>query len=210
MQVVGAGPDVEKNQRPEMDDGEPIAVDRPLGALRDEIVHDPEKAGGEEEADSVVAVPPLHHRVLYARPDDVGFWREHRNRNGGIIAEVQNGDGENESEVKPVGDVDVRFFAPNQGAEKHQQINHPHDGEPKIGIPFRLGVFFRLGDAEQIAGAGDQNEEVVAEHNEPGCDVANEPRSAGALHDVKRRRNEDIAAERKDDRRCVQRPQAAE
>ena len=210
VQVMRAGPDVEEDQRPEVDDRQPIAVDRPLGALRDEVVHDPEEAGGEEEADGVVAVPPLHHGVLHARPHDVGLRREHRHRHGGVVAEMQDGDGENEGEIEPVGDIDVRLGAPHDGAEIDQQINDPHDGEPQIGIPFRFGIFLRLRDAEQIAGAGDDDEEVVAEDDEPRRDVAHHARPAGALHDIHRRRDQDVAAEREDDRRGVQRPQAAE
>ena len=95
-------------------------------------------------------------------------------------------------------------------AEEDQQIGDPDHGQPQIGVPFGLGVFLRLRDAEQIAGAGDDDEEVVAEHHEPGRDVAGEPRAAGALHDVERGRDQHVAAEGEDHRRGVQRPDAAE
>ena len=95
-------------------------------------------------------------------------------------------------------------------AEKHQQIGDPDHREPQVGVPFRLGVFLRLRDAEQIAGAGDEDEEVVAEHDEPRREVADEPRAAGPLHHVERRRDQHVAAEREDDRGGVQRPDAAE
>ena len=68
----------------------------------------------------------------------------------------------------------------------------------------------RLRDAEQIAGAGDHDEEIVAEHDEPRRDVAGEPRAAGALHDIERGGEQHVAAEREDHRRGVQRPHAAE
>ena len=205
-----AGPDVEEDQRPEVDDREPVGIDRPLGPLRDEVVHDAEEAGGEEEADRVVAVPPLHHGVLHARPDDVGLRREQRHRDRGVVDEMQHRDGDDEGEVEPVGDVDVRLVAPHDGAEEDQQVGDPDDREPQVGVPFGLGVFLRLGDAEQIAGAGDHDEEVVAEHDEPRREVAGEPRAAGALHDVERGGEQHVAAEREDHRRGVQRPQAAE
>ena len=95
-------------------------------------------------------------------------------------------------------------------AEEDQQIGDPDDGQPEVGVPFRLGIFLRLGDAEQIAGAGDDDEEVVAEHDEPGREVAGEPRAAGALHDIERGRDQHVAAEGEDHRRGVQRPEAAE
>ena len=104
----------------------------------------------------------------------------------------------------------MRLVAPHQGAEEDQQIDHPHDGEPKVGVPFRLGVFLRLGDAEEIAGAGDDDEEIVAQHDEPGRQIADEARAAGALHDIERRCDQHIAAEGEDHRGGVQRPQPAE
>ena len=123
---------------------------------------------------------------------------------------MQHRDGEDEGEIEPVGDVDVRLGAPHDGAEEHQEIRHPHDGQPEIGVPFRLGVFLRLRDAEQIAGAGDDDEEIVAEHDEPRRQIAGEPRAAGALHDIERGGDQHVAAEGEDHRRGVQRAQAAE
>ena len=123
---------------------------------------------------------------------------------------MQHRDREDEGEIEPVGDVDVRLAAPHDGAEKDQEVDDPDDREPQIGVPFRLGIFLRLGDAEQIAGAGDDDEEIVAEHHEPGRDVAGEARAAGALHHVERGRDQHVAAEGEDHRRGVQRPDAAE
>ncbi len=128
----------------------------------------------------------------------------------GVVADVQHRDGDDEGEIEPVGDVDVRLLAPHDGAEIDQQIDDPDDGQPEVGVPFRLGIFLRLGDAEQIAGAGDDDEEVVAEHDEPGRDVAGQPRARGALHDIERGGDQHIAAEGEDGGRGVQRPQAAE
>ena len=67
VQVVRAGPHVGEDQRPEVHHRQAVRIDRAVGLLRDEVVHHAEEAGGEEEADRVVAVPPLHHRVLHAR-----------------------------------------------------------------------------------------------------------------------------------------------
>ena len=206
MQVVRTGPDVEKDQRPEVDDREPIAVHRALRPLRDEVVHNGEEAGGQEEADGVMSVPPLHHGVLDTGPDDVGLRREQRHRNRGVVAEMQDSDGEDEGEIEPIGDVNVRLGAPDDCSEEDQQVGDPDHGQPKVGVPFGLGIFLRLCDTEQIAGASDEDEEVVAEHDEPGCEVAGEPGAAGPLHHVERRRNQHVAAESEDDGRRVQRP----
>ncbi len=208
--MVRTGPDVEEDQRPEVDDRETVAVDRALRALGDEVVHDGEEAGREEEAHGIVPVPPLHHRVLNAGPDDVGFGREQRYRNRGIVAQMQHRNGQDEGEIEPVGDVDVRLAPPHDGAEKDEKVDDPHHREPEICVPFRLGIFLALGDAEQISGAGNDNEEVVAQHDEPGRDVAGKPGAAGALHDIERGGDQDIASECKDHGRCVQRPDASE
>ncbi len=123
---------------------------------------------------------------------------------------MQHRDRDDEGEIEPVGDVDVRLRAPHEGAEEDQQIGHPDDRQPQVGIPFRLGIFLALRDAEQIAGAGDHDEEIVAEHDEPGREIAGEARAAGALHDIERGREQHIAAEGEDHRRGMQRPEAAE
>ena len=137
--MVRARPDVEEDQRPEVDDRQPVGIDRPLGPLRHEVVHDAEEAGGEEEADRVVAVPPLEHRVLHAAPQDDRLRRERRDRNRRVVAEMQHRDRQDEGEIEPVGDVDVRLLAAHQRAEEHQQIGDPDDGQPQVGrtIPAR-------------------------------------------------------------------------
>ena len=63
---MGAGPRVDRDQRPEMDDREAIGVDGAPGLLGHEVIHDAEKARGEEETNRVVAIPPLRHRILHA------------------------------------------------------------------------------------------------------------------------------------------------
>ena len=73
VQVVRPGPDVDEDQRPEVQDRQPVRVDRPLGRLRHEVVHQAEERRGEEERDGVVAVPPLHERVLHAGVDRVAL-----------------------------------------------------------------------------------------------------------------------------------------
>jgi hypothetical protein len=113
---------------------------------------------------------------------------------------VEHRDRQDEGEIKPVGDVNVRFGAPHDGAKIDEQVGDPDDGEPKVGIPFGLGIFLRLGDADEIAGSGDDDKEIVAKHDEPGRDIADEARPAGTLNDVERGCQQNIAAERKNHR----------
>ena len=95
-------------------------------------------------------------------------------------------------------------------AEVNQEVDNPHNRQEQIGVPFWLGIFLGLRNAKKIAGAGDDDEEIVAKHDEPRRDVTGEPRTAGPLHDVERRRDQHVAAKRKDDRRCMQWTQPAE
>src|SRR5260370_32010530 len=96
-----ASTDVEKYQGPEVNDRQPVRIDRPLGAFWNEVIHDGKKAGGQEKPDGVVSVPPLKHRVLNAAPGDVGLRAKHRHRQGRIIAEGEDGDGNDAGEVEP-------------------------------------------------------------------------------------------------------------
>jgi hypothetical protein len=75
MQVMRTRPDIEKDQRPEMDDRQAIGVDWPSGTLGHEIVHDGKEARSQEETDGIVPIPPLHHRILHTGPDDEGLRR---------------------------------------------------------------------------------------------------------------------------------------
>src|SRR5664279_1134846 len=97
----------------------------------------------------------------------------------------------------------MRLGSPHDGAEKYQEVSHPYDGQPEIGIPFGLGIFFRLGDAEQVTGTGNDDEKIVAEHHKPRREIAGEPRATGPLHDIKRRRDQHISAEGEDHSRCT-------
>ena len=104
----------------------------------------------------------------------------------------------------------MRLLAPHQRREEHQEIDDPDDRQPEVGVPFGFGIFLAVGNSEEIAGAGDDDEEIVAEHHEPRRELARETRAAGALHDVERSREQDVAAEGEDHRRGVQRTQSAE
>ena len=123
---------------------------------------------------------------------------------------MQHGDGEDEGEIEPVRHEDVRFLALHERDQEHQQIGHPDDGQPQVGVPFGLGVFLALGYPEQVAGARDQDEEIVAKHHEPRRQIAGEAHSARLLDDVERGGEQHVAAEGEDHRRSVQRPQPAE
>ena len=176
-----------------------------------EIVHHAEEAGGEEEADGVVAVPPLRHRVLDAGEQRVALRPEERDRHRQVVDDVQHRDGDDEGEIIPVRDIDVRLLAPQDRAQEDDQVDDPDDGEPEVDIPFRLGIFAALGDAQHIARGGEHDEELVAPEEEAGeLGPAEERHPAGALDDVERGAEQRVAAEGEDHGRGVDRPQPAE
>lgn len=201
VQVVRAGPDVHEDQGPEVDDRQPIGIDRPFRPLRHEIVHDGEEAGGEEEADRVMAVPPLHQGILHAGEDGVGLGAEGRDRQRQVVDDVEHRHRDDEGEIEPVRHEDVGFLALPERAEEHEQIDDPDDGQPQIGVPFRLGIFLPLRHTEQVARAGDDDEEIVAQHHEPRRQIARDACARGLLHDVERGREQHVAAEGEDHRR---------
>jgi hypothetical protein len=157
-----------------------------------------------------VAVPPLDQRVLHARVGGIALGAEQRHRHRHVVDDVQHGDGDDEGKVEPVGDVDVRFLAPQDGAEEDDEIGYPHDRQPKVHVPFRLGVFPRLGDAEEIAGRSEHDEDLVAPEHEPGEAAAEEAGASRALDHVEAGGDKRIATEGEDDGGRVERAQASE
>ena len=157
-----------------------------------------------------MAVPPLHHGVLHARPDRVALGMPERHRDREVVDDVQDRDDQDEGHEIPVGHVDMRLLAPRERADVEQEIRHPDDDQPQVGIPFGLGVLFRLGHAHEITADRKHAEQVVAEEYEPRADLASQPRPRGSLDDMEGCGNQCIAAEAEDDAGGVGRPHPSE
>src|ERR1017187_3294074 len=129
-----AGPHVGEDQGPEVDDGQAVRVHRPLRLLGDEVVDHAEVAGGQDEADGVVAVPPLDHGVLHAGIQGIRFGE----RGGGAHAvdDVQQRHRNNIGGEEPVGYVDMLDLAFDQGAEEDDGVGDPDDGDQDGDGPF--------------------------------------------------------------------------
>ena len=210
MQVVRAGPDIKEDQRPEVHDRQLVGIDRAFGLFRHKVIHHAQKARGQEEAHRVVPIPPLRHRILHAGPCDHRLGPEDRHRDGDVVHHMQHRDRDDERQVEPVGDVDMRLFPLEDRAQEHRQIGHPDHCQPQVDIPFRLGIFLGLRVAQQIAGGRHHDEQLVAPEHEIGEIAAPEPRRAGALDHVERGRQQRVATKGEDHRAGVQRPQTAE
>jgi 23S rRNA (cytosine1962-C5)-methyltransferase len=193
-----------------VDDRQPVGIHRPPGALRHEVVHDAEEAGGQEEADGVVSIPPLQHGILDARQCGIALGAEERDRKRNAVADMQHRHGDDEGQIKPIGDVDVRILPPHQSPDEHDEVHDPDDREPEVDVPFRLGVLLRLRDAHHVARGGQDDEQLVAPEQEVG---ERRPAEQGGarrpLHDIERCGKQSVAAEGEDRRRGVDRAQPA-
>ncbi len=123
---------------------------------------------------------------------------------------MEQGNRDDEGQIEPVRHIDVRLFPLPQRSEEDEEIDHPDERQPDIGIPFRLGVFPSLGDSDQIAGGSDHDEELITPEDKPGPDTTGDTRPAGPLDHIEGRRNQHISAEGEDHRRGVQGTQATE
>ena len=184
VQVVRPGPHVGEDQGPEVHDRQPVRVHRALGLLGDVVVHHPEEARGEEEADRVVAVPPLHHRVLHAGVGRVAL--PQADRHGRAVDDVQQRDGQDEGAEEPVGDVDVAHLADAHGAEEDDRVGDPDHRDQQVDRPLELGVFLAAGDAQRQRDRGQHDHRLPAPEGEQRQAGREEPRLAGALDHVVR------------------------
>ena len=98
-----------------MDDREPVREHRPIRGLRDEVIHHAEKRRRQEERDSVVAVPPLHERVLHAGIHRVAL--EQADRQLQRVDDVEQRDGDEGREIEPDRHIHVPLAALDDRAE---------------------------------------------------------------------------------------------
>ena len=155
-------------------------------------------------------VPPLRHRILHTGKCRIALGMTDRNRDGEAVDDVENRHDHDEGHEVPVRHVDVRLLAASQRAQIEDEIGDPHDIQPDIGIPFRLGIFLRLRNAHQVAGCGDDAEQVVAKQDEPRGQLVRQARTRGSLHHIEGRGDQRIAAEAEDHAGGVHRTEAAE
>ena len=204
-QVMRTGPHVDRDQCPEVHDRQAVGVDRAARLLGHEVVHDSEEARGQEEADRVVAVPPLHHRVDHAGVGRVGL--PQRDRHLRAVDDVQHGDRDDEGREEPVGNVDVLDAAGGERAEEDDRVGHPDDGDGEVDRPLELGVFLAGRDAQRQRDRGGQDDQLPAPERERRERRREEPHMAGTLDDVVGRREQSGSAEGEDHGVRVQGPQ---
>ncbi len=206
-EVMRPRPDVDEDQRPEVDDREPVGEDGAVRSLRHEVVHDAEHGGREEERDCVVPVPPLNQRILNASEDGVALERSHGDREA--VHHVQHGDRDDGGDVEPQGDVEVLLVAPLDGQEEVRREHQPDDRDGDVDGPLELRVLLALGESERKRDRRREDDELPA----PEVDGAQRVVRAllgEALRRIVDPREDHVADEREDDRVRVQRAQPAE
>ena len=208
VEVMRPRPDVDEDERPEVHDGEPVAEHRPLRRLREVVVHQAEKRRRQEERHRVVAVPPLHQRVLDARVGRVA--PEPRVRHRHAVADVEDGHRDDRGDVEPDRDVEVLLAPDRDRAEEVDREGDPEHGDHDVEQPRQLGVLLALrGPGHERERRGD-DEQLPAPEVHLRQDVAEEPRLQQPLHRVVGAGEDDVAAEGEDDGVGVQRPEPAE
>jgi hypothetical protein len=110
-----------------------------------------------------------------------------RDRNGNVVNDVQDGDGDDVSGKEPVGDKDVFNRAPRDGAEEHDCVGDPHHGDQQVDGPFELGVFLALRNTERQRDCRQHNHQLPTPKRECGQPIRKQPHVAGTLNDVVRR-----------------------
>src|SRR3546814_305638 len=60
------------------------------------------------KGDRIMSVPPLRQRILHPGEGRIALRPEDRRRDRQIVDDVEHRDGDDEAQVKPVGDVDMR------------------------------------------------------------------------------------------------------
>ena len=207
QQVVRPGPDVDEDQRPEVDDRQPVREHRPAGGLRDEVVHDPEERRGQEERHGVVAVPPLHQRVLHARIQRVAL--EEADRQLERVDDVQQRDGDERGEVEPDRHVHVPLAPLVDGAEHVQAEHHPDQRDGDVDRPLEFGVLLAGGEAERQRQRRRDDDQLPAPEVDRAERVAEHARLAQPLQRVVHADEDGVAGKGEDHRVGVQRPQPA-
>src|SRR3546814_13038113 len=70
-----------------------------------------------------MSVPPLRQRILHPGEGRIALRPEDRRRDRQIVDDVEHRDGEDEAQVKQVGDVDMQLVAVEERNDEEEEIN---------------------------------------------------------------------------------------
>ncbi|MNV43889.1 hypothetical protein D3C71_1356240 [compost metagenome] len=207
MQVVRASPHVGEDQGPEVHDRQAIRIHGASRLLGDEVVHHAQEACGQEEANGVVAIPPLHHGVLDTSVGRVALHEVSRDRSA--VHHVQQCHRQDEGTKEPVGHIDVLDLAHTDGAKEHDGIGHPDQRDQDVNRPFEFSVFLALGVAQWQADDSPGDDQHPTPEGEGRQGPGEQANLTGALHHVVTGGEQCATTKPKDHRIGVQGSQAA-
>ena len=151
-------PYIDEDQTPKVHNGQAIRKYRSFRGFWQKVVHDSKERSGQKECDRVVAVPPLHERVLAAGINGVTAvpirWH------GEIVEDVQHGDGNDRGDIKPNRHIQVSLAAYGNGAKEIHREDNPNQDHCDVNWPFKLRVFLALGKSKRQADGGGHNDEL--------------------------------------------------
>ncbi len=206
--MVRPRPDIDENQRPEVNDGKSVGIHRPVGGFRQEVIHHAEIRRGQKERDGVVAVPPLHQGFLHARKQRITL----RKRYGQFETahNVQHGDRHPGSDVEPNRYVQVIFPAGEDRAEHINPEHHPNECDQNIEWPDQFGVFTAGRKAHRQRHCRTGDDHLPSPEVYPGKFVAPHTRFQQALQRIINTHKQAVADKSKNYGIGVQRAQATE
>jgi 23S rRNA (cytosine1962-C5)-methyltransferase len=175
--------------------------------LGDEVIHHAQEACGQEEADRIVAIPPLDHGVLHTGIGRVRLESAHGQRSA--VDQVQQSHGNDECAKEPVGHINVTHLARAHCAKEDHSKRHPDQRDENVNGPFEFGIFFALGVAQWQGNGCQHDHQLPAPKGESGQFVVEQADIAGALHHVISRCEQTTSAKRKNHRIRMQWAQAA-
>lgn len=206
--MVGACPDVDEDERPEVDDGKAVGIDGSVCCFRDEIIHDPENRGGEEEGDGVVAIPPLDEGVLNTAENRVGV--SEGGGNGEVVDDVEQRDGDDGRDVEPEGDVERFFVTFREGPEEIRSKDDPDDDDGEVEGPDEFGVFLAAGESGGECDGGSGDDGLPAPEVDGGEEIRGGAGFAEALGGIIDASEDHVSDEGEDDCVRVERADATE
>ena len=179
--MVRTGPNVDKDQRPKVNDRHSIRIDRTLGRLRHEVIHDAQNRGGQEERHRVVPIPPLHQRILHAAKERVAVQEARWDRE--VINDVEHRHGDDRRDVEPDAHVEGRFTPTSEGPEKIHRKHDPDERDRDVDRPDKFAVFLAAGETERERDRRRDDDQLPAPEVQLRQKIARQP----GLHEPLRR-----------------------
>ncbi len=207
QQVVGPGPDVDEHQRPEVDDRQPVRVDRAPRRLRQKVIHDAEDRSREEERHGVVPVPPLHEGVLDAAEDGVAVRPARRYRQ--VVDDVEHRHRDDGRDVEPDRHVQARLAPDRQGPEEIDGEDDPDQDDGDVDGPDELPVLLPAREPQGQRERSRDDDRLPAPEMQLREKIARQPRLDQALRRIVDAGEHHVAHKGKDHRVGVQRPDPA-